>query len=59
MAMAKNANVVIISIWIVFESKELNVILVHNYRQTKEDDQRLFCFYPVTVNIQSSGTRGI
>lgn len=55
MVRTKNTN--LLSILIVFESIELNAVLVYDYRQRKKRDQGGHS--SATVNVQRSGTRDI
>ena len=55
MVRTKNTNMLSISILIVFESIELNAVLVYDYRQREKRDQRGHS--SATVNVRRSGTR--
>ena len=57
MVRTKNTNLLSVSILIVFESIELNAVLVYDYRQRKKRDQGGHS--SATVNVQRSGTRDI
>ena len=57
MVRTKNTNLLSVSILIVFESIELNAVLVYDYRQGKKRDQGGHS--SATVNVQRSGTRDI